>query len=137
MKPRFIILIVLIAVTIAAILSLYGSSSEYVTFPTAEQHEGREFHVVGELVRDSSMYYDPLKDPNHLEFYLSDTLKNVRKVIFNHPKPADLERSEKVVIIGKSVNGDFKASSILLKCPSKYNDGKLEETEYNAVSWMK
>ncbi|MDX5321639.1 MAG: cytochrome c maturation protein CcmE [Bacteroidota bacterium] len=133
MKPRYIIAIVLIAVGIAAIISLYGNASQYVTFETAESTPGKEFHVIGELVKDSSMKYDPEVDPNHLEFYLKDSTQAVKRVIFNSPKPADLERSEKVVIIGKVEGEDFKASSILLKCPSKYNDGKLEESEYKAV----
>ena len=134
MKPRYIILIVLIAVGIAAIVSLYGNASQYVTFETASKNPGKEFHVIGELVRDSSMKYDPVKDPNHLEFYLKDSTNAISRVLFNSPKPADLERSEKVVIIGKMVDDNtFRASSILLKCPSKYNEGKIEETEYNAV----
>ncbi|MBI1222797.1 MAG: cytochrome c maturation protein CcmE [Bacteroidetes bacterium] len=132
MKPRYIIIIVLIAVGIAAIISLYGNASQYVTFETAKATPGKEFHVIGQLVRDSSLKYNPEMDPNHLEFYLKDSTQEVRKVIFNSPKPADLERSEKVVIIGKMDGENFRASSILLKCPSKYNDGKLEESQYNA-----
>lgn len=132
MKPRYIIVIVLIAVGIGAIISLYGNASQYVTFETAEDHPGKQFHVIGELVKDSSMHYDPIKDPNHLEFYLEDSTHAMRKVIFHSPKPPDLDRSEKVVIIGKMHEGNFVASSILLKCPSKYNEGTLEETEYNA-----
>lgn len=133
MKPRYIIIIVLIAVAIAAIISLNGNASSYVTFKTASTTPGKEYHVIGELVKDSAMTYNPEIDPNHLEFYLMDSTQDVKKVIFTSPKPADLERSEKVVIIGKMEGETFKASSILLKCPSKYNDGKLEESEYKAV----
>lgn len=133
MKPISIIILVLIAVAVAAIIGLYGKASQYVTFDTAADHPGKEFHVIGELVRDSSMVYDPVKDPNHLEFYLKDSTDRLARVIFNSPKPADLERSEKVVIVGKMEGMEFKASSILLKCPSKYNEGKIEESEYKAV----
>ncbi|HCS19259.1 MAG TPA: cytochrome C biogenesis protein [Bacteroidetes bacterium] len=133
MKPRYIIALVLVAVGIAAIVSLYGNASQYVTFETASASPGKEFHVIGELVKDSSMKYDPDNDPNHLEFYLMDSTQVQKKIIFNSPKPADLERSEKVVIIGKMQGDAFHASSILLKCPSKYNEGTLEESEYKAV----
>lgn len=132
MKPRYIIIIVMIAVAIAAVISLYGNASQYVTFDKASQHPDKEFHVIGELMKDSAMYYDPAIDPNHLEFYLMDSTHDIRKVIFNSPKPPDLEKSEKVVCIGKMEGEAFRASSILLKCPSKYNDGTLEETEYKA-----
>ncbi|TNE82065.1 MAG: cytochrome c maturation protein CcmE [Bacteroidetes bacterium] len=132
MKPRFIIMIVLIGVAIAAIVSMYGSSSEYVTFETASANPDREFHVIGELVKDSAMQYDPIKDPNHLVFYLKDSVNAVARIVFHSPKPADLERSEKIVIVGKMNEGSFKASSILLKCPSKYNEGVIEETRHEA-----
>ncbi len=132
MKPRFIILIVVISVAIAAIVSLYGNSSEYVTFETAQGQQGKEFHVIGELVKDSAITYDPVIDPNHLVFYLKDSTHNTQKVIFHSPKPADLERSEKVVIVGEMKPDAFYASKILLKCPSKYNEGVLEEQSYEA-----
>jgi cytochrome c-type biogenesis protein CcmE len=38
--------------------------------------------------------------------------------------PPDFTRSEKVVVIGTYVENDFRASKILLKCPSKYQDEK-------------
>lgn len=131
MKPRFIVLIIAIGIAIATIVSLYGSVSEYVTFGYAKQNIGKEYHVIGKLMKDSSIYYDAVKDANYLEFYMADTLNQVEKVVFNNPMPPDLERSEQVVIVGKMTEkGHFQATSILLKCPSKYNDGKLEETKY-------
>jgi cytochrome c-type biogenesis protein CcmE len=45
-------------------------------------------------------------------------------VIYHDAKPQDFEKSEKVVIIGSMKNGQFEAKSLLLKCPSKYNDQK-------------
>lgn len=132
MKAKYILAIGLIGVLIAVVLTMYGDASSYVTFDQAALNPGREYHVVGELEKDSTMHYDPIKDPNHLEFFLRDSLNNVCKVVFNNPKPADLDRSEKVVIVGKMnpENNVFHASSILLKCPSKYNDGTLETKEY-------
>jgi cytochrome c-type biogenesis protein CcmE len=38
-------------------------------------------------------------------------------------KPNDLERSERLVLIGEAgPNGEFQAKDMLLKCPSKYNE---------------
>ena len=38
-------------------------------------------------------------------------------------KPADLDRSERVVLIGSmGADGTFHAKNMLLKCPSKYNE---------------
>jgi cytochrome c-type biogenesis protein CcmE len=137
MKNPYIIAIVGIAVLIGIIVSLYANTSSYVTFKEADDLQGKEVHVIGKLVKDSAMVYDPIKNPNHLEFYLVDSLNRVEKVIFHSPKPADLDRSERVVIIGKMREDAFYASSILLKCPSKYNEGTVEETEYKSTSCKK
>ena len=54
-----------------------------------------------------------------------------RKVVFTGTKPQDFERSEQIVLTGQMVGNEFKASSILMKCPSKYNNDKVE-TEFKA-----
>jgi cytochrome c-type biogenesis protein CcmE len=50
------------------------------------------------------------------------------QVLLNKPKPDDFESSDQIVVIGKAAeNNQFAAKEILLKCPSKYNNGKPEE----------
>ena len=44
-------------------------------------------------------------------------------------KPQDFERSEQIVLIGKVQGDEFHASDILMKCPSKYNDGKPQASK--------
>jgi cytochrome c-type biogenesis protein CcmE len=77
------------------------------------------------------MVYEPSVDPNHFEFVMIDSLNYESKVVYNQPKPADLDKSEKVVVVGKMdlKNKCFQAEQILLKCPSKYNNNKLETEE--------
>ena len=132
MKTPYIVGIVLVAVLISIIISTYGDASTYVSFSEASERPGREFHVVGTLARDSAMTYDPLQDANYFSFYLTDDDSVTKKVVFLQPMPPDFERSEKIVIIGKMEENTFHASSILLKCPSKYNDGTIETKEYKA-----
>ena len=48
-----------------------------------------------------------------------------QKVYYNEPMPPDFTRSEKVVVIGNYQNNDFVARKILLKCPSKYQEEKI------------
>ncbi|MFN7313197.1 MAG: cytochrome c maturation protein CcmE [Bacteroidota bacterium] len=48
--------------------------------------------------------------------------------MYRAPEPADFDRSEKIVIIGKMNGETFEASKILLKCPSKYNEGQAPQT---------
>jgi cytochrome c-type biogenesis protein CcmE len=128
MKKSSIIIIVLIAVAIGAILSSYGDASTYEGFEVATENAGKEYHVVGTLNREKETYYDPQKDANYFTFYLIDEKGEERKVIYRAPEPQDFERSEKIVIIGKIEGDHFEASKILLKCPSKYNEGQAPGT---------
>ncbi|MFN3847835.1 MAG: cytochrome c maturation protein CcmE [Spirosomataceae bacterium] len=145
MKVSNIIILVVIAVAIGAIISLtVGDASSYVSFSEAEQmaKEGnnKAIHVVGELKKDANnqpvgMMYEPSIDANHFEFMMRDSLGFESKVVYNQPKPTDLDKSEKVVVVGKMdvSNKCFRADQILLKCPSKYNN-KLETEEPKKVS---
>ncbi len=145
MKKSHIIALGVIAVAIAIIISTVGDASTYVGFGEAEQvaKEGssKSMHVVGKLKKDANgnfvgMMYDPSIDPNHFEFVMIDSLNYESKVVYNQPKPTDLDKSEKVVVVGKMdlEQKCFKAEQILLKCPSKYNNTKLGEENTKSVS---
>ncbi|AUD03782.1 cytochrome c maturation protein CcmE domain-containing protein [Spirosoma pollinicola] len=141
MKISHIIGIIVIAVAIGVIASTAGDASVYTTFAKAEQMkkdgDDKMIHVVGKLQKNSQgqitdMLYNPAIDPNHFEFTLIDNDQRAQKVVFNSPKPQDFDRSEQVVIIGSMQDDHFQCNKILLKCPSKYQDGKLETTEHEA-----
>jgi cytochrome c-type biogenesis protein CcmE len=132
MKRTHIIAILLIVAAIGIIISTAGDASSYVTFDQAYQMAkvGNEssIHVVGELKKDGQGQIAGLeKSPDNLSFsfVLLDDNQKEQKVLYNEPMPPDFTRSEKVVVIG-SYHGDlFVAEKILLKCPSKYQDQKL------------
>ncbi|MBI4945730.1 MAG: cytochrome c maturation protein CcmE [Bacteroidetes bacterium] len=124
MKKSHIIGIVLIAVAIGAIFASLGDASTYATFSAAENHEGREYHVVGKLDKSKEMIYQPETDPNIFVFYMKDSDSTERKVTLHQAKPQDFEHTEQIVAIGKCVDNEFHASSVLMKCPSKYVDTK-------------
>jgi len=133
MKLSHIIAIVVIAVAIAIIVSTAGDSSAYVSFDQAYQmasnNNSASVHVVGELKKDDAGDIIGLEESaDHLSFsfILVDENKREQKVIYNEPMPQDFVRSEKVVVIGKYKNDQFIASKILLKCPSKYQEQKLD-----------
>ncbi len=122
MKTINIIILVVIAAAIAIFAGAYTESSTYADFKKAKEDLGQEFHIVGRLNKLKPMVYEPLKNANRFEFYLIDSLGYEAKVIYSEPKPTDFDRSDKVVVIGKFEHkeGDFIATKILLKCPSKY-----------------
>ncbi len=131
MKKSHIILLIIIAVAIGAIFSTFADSSTYGNFDEAKD-SGTEIHVVGKLVKSKEMTYDPVKDANYFAFYLTDNKGKECKVIFSGTKPQDFERSEQIVITGKMAGEEFHASKILMKCPSKYTNDKVETKEYKA-----
>ncbi|MEY3417491.1 MAG: hypothetical protein RL711_288 [Bacteroidota bacterium] len=135
MKKTHIIAIIVIAIAIGAIISTSGSSSAYLTFneakAMAKNGDLSKIHVVGTLLKDENkkiigMEYHPEIDANYFAFILKDTTNVEMKVVYGSPKPADFERSEKVVIIGNVQNNVFKADKILMKCPSKYTEKEIK-----------
>ena len=104
------------------ILSLTYNASTYITFTDAEKRIGKEYTVIGELIKEKEINFDPRL--NLLTFYASDSLRNERKVYYYDSKPQDFERSEKITMTGFASDSGFIANTILMKCPSKYNEQK-------------
>lgn len=138
MKKIHVFAIIVIAVAIGIIITTAGDASTYVDFSTAEKmaNDGNnsKIHVVGKLKKDAEgqivgMNYNPAIDANRFEFLLVDNNNIEKKVVYNDAKPQDFGKAEQVVIIGKMDGDIFKCDKVLLKCPSKYQDGKVEFKE--------
>jgi cytochrome c-type biogenesis protein CcmE len=128
MKKSSIIGIIIIAIAIGVIISTYADSSTYGSFSDARESQ-TELHVVGQLNKQKKLVYNPQEDANYFAFYLLDKQGKECKVVFSGAKPQDFERSEEIVLTGKMVGDEFKASKILMKCPSKYNKDEVEIKE--------
>lgn len=124
MKRSFIIGLILIGVAIAALVSASKDITSYASFKDART-TGRLVKIVGQLAKEKDMIYDPVKDPNHFSFYVTDKSGETLKVILNAAKPQDFELSEQIVVTGKMEDGVFMAKDVLLKCPSKYKDEEV------------
>jgi cytochrome c-type biogenesis protein CcmE len=129
MKKTHIILIVIIAVAIGAILTTLNNTSSYASFQEAKDSPDNEFHIVGKLDKEKETVYNPKVNANLFTFYMKDNKGIESKVVLHKNKPQDFERSEQIVLIGKMQGNEFHASEILMKCPSKYNDGKPQENK--------
>lgn len=123
----------MIAVAIGAIFTTVGNASTYKTFTKAANNPEKEYHVIGFLDKDKPMEYNPEENANLFIFHMKDKDGVEAKVFFNGTKPQDFEKSEQIVLVGKMADEGFVASKLLMKCPSKYNDGKPGEMkEYSA-----
>jgi cytochrome c-type biogenesis protein CcmE len=122
---------IIIAIAIGVIVSTYADSSTYGSFSDAQETQ-KELHVVGKLIKNKEMIYNPQQDANYFSFYMKDNKGKECKVVFTGSKPQDFERSEQIVLTGQMENGSFQANKILMKCPSKYTQDKIEVTEVKA-----
>ena len=125
MKKLHIVILILIAVSIAALISFMGDLTTYETIASARQKSGKTVTIIAHLDKTQPIEYDPAKDPNYLSFHISDTLGNTAKVVYHFEKPYDLDKAERITLKGQ-MNGDVfeitRKDGILLKCPSKYKD---------------
>ena len=129
MKNSHILIIVVIAAAIGILVSTAGDASTYVGFGEAYEMatagNKKDIHVVGELTKDASGNVVGIKtglDKVSFSFDLVDESGRKQRVEYNEPMPQDFIKSEKVVVIGRYEGDVFKASKILLKCPSKYQE---------------
>jgi hypothetical protein len=122
MKKIHIVLLVLIAGSIAVLISFLQTATTYDTVQTAMDKPGTFVHLMARWDRSQPMEYDAIKNPNYLSFTAVDTLGKSVKVIYHHPKPENFELSERLVLQGKYENGQFDCKTIQTKCPSKYKD---------------
>lgn len=129
MKKIHILGIIIIAVAIGAIFTTLNNTSTYASFAEAASDPESEFHVVGKLNKEKEAVYDPKIDANVFTFYMVDNKGMECKVILHKNKPQDFERSEQIVLIGQMNGQQFEASDILMKCPSKYNEGQPTATK--------
>jgi cytochrome c-type biogenesis protein CcmE len=129
MKKTHILLILVLAGAVAILVLTAGDASNYVAFKDAYEMAAagntKEIHVVGELTKDASGRITGIEtgaDKVSFSFVLIDENGKHQKVEYNQPMPQDFAKSEKVVVIGRYEGNTFKASKILLKCPSKYQE---------------
>lgn len=122
MKTTHIIILVLIAASIAILVQYSGDLTTYETIASAKEKQGKFVNLIAKIDKAQPIEYDAVKNPNYLTFTALDTLGNTIKVVYHDAKPTDMEKSERIVLKGAVKDGYFDCKSILLKCPSKYKD---------------
>ena len=132
MKKTHIIAILVIAAAVMIIISTAGDASTYVTFgearKMAEKGNNKMIHVVGKLKKDDQGKFvgiEPSADHLSVSFLMVDHANSEQKVFYKDPMPPELLKSDQVVVIGSFKQGIFVADKVLLKCPSKYQETKL------------
>jgi len=122
MKKIHIVLLVLIAGSIAVLVSFLQAATTYDTVETAMAKPGKFVHVIAKLDHSQPVEYDPINNPNYLSFTAVDSLGKSVKVVYHNSKPDNLEHSERLVLKGAYKDDHFECREIMMKCPSKYKD---------------
>lgn len=118
MKAKITIgaIVVIIGIILGA-MNFLESNVEYADFASAERTQ-KKVQVKGEWVKEQPSSFDA--DRVKFSFYMKDDANRVAKVVLDGAKPNNFELATSVVAKGRFVNGEFHASDVLTKCPSKY-----------------
>lgn len=121
MKKTYLLVLIMVIVAVTIALQAGGDVAPYANFAVASQNGGT-VKLVGTLVKDKPMVFEPTVDPNRFSFFLEDEEGTEREIILLKGKPQDFEMSESIVLQGRMQGDTFIAKDIQLKCPSKYKD---------------
>ncbi|MDZ7370323.1 MAG: cytochrome c maturation protein CcmE [candidate division KSB1 bacterium] len=131
MKPKVIVGVALIvgALIFLIVDGLRSSTAYYLTVSElvarGELQSKRTLRVHG-FADPASIRYD--RTSRQLEFRLF-TNQDTINVTYHGVKPDQLAEAQEVVLEGKLVGGSFRASKIMLKCPSKYEAKRQQADE--------
>ena len=127
------------AVIVLAIIYLIytGIQSTSAYFLTVDELKTEQIAMIGQNVRVSGMVDEETIDFNNKELLLkfeifSETGERL-PVVFNGPKPDQMRAGAEAILEGKYDGSEFTAQTLLLKCPSRYEEGTIEEIHVEAV----
>jgi len=130
MKPPHIIaLVVIVLCMVATLLSLSSAMAPHVTIPQAMASTQDVVQVPGSIVKGTVVFNSA---KGQLQFDVMGIDPGTRKpipsqrmsIVYTQPKPENFDSANEVEAVGKFENGVFRASNVLVKCPSKYGDDK-------------
>ncbi len=110
-----------------SLVAFRSSLTPYVSFAEATR-SGRTVQVAGGLDKGSASYDEA---ESALRFTLLDPATQTRlKVRYKGVRPANFEDAISIVAIGSydRADGEFDATKLLVKCPSKYQGAEVTKT---------
>ena len=101
-----------------------------------------ELYAKGEVQYNRPVRVSGLVDGNTVDFNNRDLILKFdvlsatgerMHVVFNGPQPDQMRDQAEAILEGKFDGQVFTAQSLLLKCPSRYEEGTIEEVQVEAV----
>lgn len=117
--------LVLIALIVTLMVQATVSTGAY--YMTVSELHGRSASLVGERVRVSGTVVDDSEDwrPQEvtLRFRIMDENGSQLPIVFSGPRPDNFQRAASAIVEGELLpDGSFQAETLLLKCPSRYEE---------------
>jgi cytochrome c-type biogenesis protein CcmE len=135
-RLKFIVAGAVIAVAVVYLV-FTATQSTAAYFLTVEELQdmggsiyGRNLRVSGKVVGDSIDYNS---QDLILRFQVAGESGQLVPVVFNGPKPDQLRHDAEAILAGKYDGNEFTAQTVLLKCPSRYEEEGITEEEVEAV----
>ena len=127
MKKAYIVGFLVIGLALGFTLWAFSSSmTPYVDIKTARLM-GSAVQVRGKILHDDTVRYD--ESIHALRFWIEDINKERIEVIYRGGKPEAFDKAPETAahgMIRKEANGNvvFESDKLVVKCPSKYDEGK-------------
>ena len=123
---KFIIAgLLLVGLVIALMVQATMSTGAYYMTVGELNHKGAS--IIGERVRVSGTVVDGSEDwrPEEitLRFSIADEKGAQLPIVFSGPRPDNFQRAASAIVEGELLpDGSFQAETLLLKCPSRYEE---------------
>lgn len=116
--------LVIVLIVVLIVQATVSTGAYYLTVTELQQ---RVPSIYGERVRVSGTVVDDSEDWNAqevtLRFAISDEEGAQLPIVFYGPRPDNFQRAASAIIEGELLaDGSFQADTLLLKCPSRYEE---------------
>jgi cytochrome c-type biogenesis protein CcmE len=116
-----------LVVALIVVLIVQATVSTGAYYLTVAEVQQRVPSIYGERVRVSGTVVDGSEDWNAkevtLRFAISDEDGEQLPIVFYGPRPDNFQRAASAIIEGELLSdGNFQADTLLLKCPSRYEE---------------
>jgi len=138
MRPAYVVaFVVLVASAGMTLFAFSGSIAEHVTIDQVARRRGVQLQVPGAILKDTVTFVNgalrfdivpvellPKDDSTKLVSAIVPAGTPRLTVVYAQPKPENFDNARQVEAIGTFHDGAFHATTLLVKCPSKYRDKK-------------
>jgi len=142
MKPKFLLggALILAAAVFLFVSNIATTAQYFLTVSQLREREsllrGQSVRVSGAVIYESHVYETRDGEP-HLEFDIVDSEDQIGKqtplrIVYHGPKPDLLRPGAQAIAEGRlDKEGRFSADTVLLKCPTRYEEQFPEQVEDN------